>query len=161
MNRRDVVRIGMFGLLFGGSLKTVTASISNRRQAAKLPCDGLDWMSNTVDFIKSPFRGRIILVDDKCCEHLGPKIACKEFPSNIEVKFTSEEYQFTDDINLKRFYIVDKHANVIISKEVNESYKACTKVTLTSILHLPTVPFAPCVCEPQQPVGLTPTPLEE
>ena len=135
----------------------------------KFPGTSLDWMSNTVDFIKSPFRGQTVLLVGDCYID-GPKIACKEFPSETVVQLTSENWQAPRDMTIKSMLVVDRSGNVICEREINKIVKACDELTFTYTIHLPSFKFSkPCSCDrttiPElgRPVEtkLTPTPLEQ
>lgn len=168
MDRRDWIKILGFGVLFGASTSTLQAKLNLARRL-KFPGCSLDWMSNTVDFIKSSFRGQVVLLVGDCYID-GPKIDCKEFPSDTEVKLTSAEWQAPKDMTIKTMLVVDRHGNVICEKEIDKTVKACDQLTFTYSIHLPPLKFSkPCSCDktsaPElgQPaeVKLTPTPLEE
>lgn len=156
-----------FGVLFGASVSTLEAKLNLARRV-KFPGCSLDWLSNTVDYIKSSFRGQVILLVDGCYID-GPKIECKEFPKETEVKLTSEEWTVPRDMNIEKFFVVDREGNVIVERPGREGIKACSKLTFEAVIHLPALTFSkPCSCDKVkatlgEPVEtkLSPTPLEE
>lgn len=128
----------------------------------KFPCDNLDWLSKTVDYVKSPFRGRYVLVDANGCFIKGPKVDCKEFPTDTEVKTTSEEYVVPQDMTIKEFYLIDAKNNIIGGNICGGQFKACDKITFTVSIHLPAIPFNKCDCSKtvdEKTNGVSPTPI--
>lgn len=147
MDRRSFLNFG----IGAATLMAVTSVEAAPVRNVKFPASNLDWLSKTVDFINSPYRGRVVIATTDGCFIEGPKVECKEFPKETEVKMTSDEFEVPFDINMQAFYVVDKHGNVVAGQVSGMQLKKCQKVTFVTSIHLPPNPFVKpeCNCGPK------------
>lgn len=164
MNRRNWLKTFSLGALFVAPISILHAKFNPSRRI-KFPATSLDLVSNTVDFIRSPFRGQVILLADGCYVN-GPKIDCKEFTSDTEIVLTSEKWVVPRNMTIKSMLIADRYGNILCEQVIDRTVAACDELTFSYTIHLPTLNFTkPCNCDKsilEQPVDnkLTPTPLD-
>lgn len=161
MDRRSFLNFG----IGAAALMTATSVEAAPVRNVKFPASNLDWLSKAVDFINSPYRGRVVIATTEGCYIEGPKVECKEFPKETEVKMTSDEFEVPFDINMQAFYVVDRLGNVVAGQVSVMQLKKCQKVTFVSSIHLPPNPFVKpeCSCgtKAEPTPKLVPTPEVE